>query len=133
MTVCVGTRHQSDQLLREGHLSEAAVAAGILHEGVAATVLLRIDRWICRRADYNVVISNGAATPLARSRNVPAAKLRVISDWLNLSAIAPTGGGPAWRTENGLADDELGFMFAGTMGPRVVSTSWWTSPRSFFQ
>jgi colanic acid biosynthesis glycosyl transferase WcaI len=95
---------------------EAAVAAGILHDTAAATLLLRIDRWVCRRADRNVVISNGAAAMLARSRDVPAAKLRVISDWLDLSTIAPTDGGPAWRRANGFADDELLFMFAGTMG-----------------
>jgi colanic acid biosynthesis glycosyl transferase WcaI len=95
---------------------EAAVAAGILHDGRAANMLLRIDRWVCRRADCNVVISDGAAALLARSRDVPAGKLRVISDWLDLTAIAPTDGGPAWRRENGLAADELVFMFAGTMG-----------------
>jgi colanic acid biosynthesis glycosyl transferase WcaI len=95
---------------------EAAVAAGILNEGGAATVLFRIDRWVCHRADCNVVISNGAAELLARSRNIPPAKLRVISDWLDLSSIAPTAGGPAWREENGFAADELVFMFAGTMG-----------------
>jgi colanic acid biosynthesis glycosyl transferase WcaI len=77
---------------------------------------LGIDRWVCRRADCNVVISNGAAALLARSRRIPAAKLRVISDWLDLSSIAPTTDGPAWRKENGLADNELMFMFAGTMG-----------------
>jgi colanic acid biosynthesis glycosyl transferase WcaI len=94
---------------------EAAVAAGILTEG-AAPMLLRIDRWVCHRVDYNVVISDGAAALLARSRSVPAPKLRVISDWLDLSSIAPTEGGPAWRNENGLAADEAVFMFAGTMG-----------------
>jgi colanic acid biosynthesis glycosyl transferase WcaI len=95
---------------------EAAVAAGILQQGGTAKVLLRIDRWVCRRADRNIVISNGAAGLLARSRNVPAEKVQVISDWLDLSAIAPTGGGPAWREEHGFAAEELLFMFAGTMG-----------------
>ena len=115
MTVCAARGIKVINYVKDIY-PEAAVAAGILHEPGAATVLLRIDRWVCRRADRNVVISNGAATLLARSRNVPAAKLRVISDWLDLRAIAPTGGGPKWRKEHGLAADELVFMFAGTMG-----------------
>jgi hypothetical protein len=40
---------------------EAAIAAGILRTGKISAVLLSIDRWICRRADCNVVISWGAA------------------------------------------------------------------------
>jgi colanic acid biosynthesis glycosyl transferase WcaI len=95
---------------------EAALAAGILRDGRVATALRRLDRWICRRAERNVVISKGAAAFLARSRGLPDAKLCVIPDWLDLSSIAPTSGGPAWRQDNGLADDELVFMFAGTMG-----------------
>jgi colanic acid biosynthesis glycosyl transferase WcaI len=95
---------------------EAAVAAGILRETGAAAVLLRVDRWICRRADCNVVISDGAAALLARSRHVPPARIRVICDWLDLRSIAPTGGGPAWRSANGIPHHEIVFMFAGTMG-----------------
>jgi colanic acid biosynthesis glycosyl transferase WcaI len=95
---------------------EAALAAGVLKRGRVATALLRLDRWICRRAACNVVISHGAAALLANSRKVPQEKLRVISDWIDLSSIAPSAGGPEWREENGIAKDELVFMFAGTFG-----------------
>jgi colanic acid biosynthesis glycosyl transferase WcaI len=115
MTVCTARGVKVINYVKDVY-PEAAVAAGILHEGRIATRLLRIDRWVCHRADCNVVISDGTAALLTRSRDLPPARVRIISDWLDLGSIAPTGGGPAWRQENGLADDELVFMFAGTMG-----------------
>jgi colanic acid biosynthesis glycosyl transferase WcaI len=95
---------------------EAAIAAGVMKPGAVASVLLRIDRWVCHRATRNVVISHGAAASLADSRNVPVQRLRVVFNWLDLSSIAPTDGGPAWREAHGFAKDERVFMFAGTMG-----------------
>ena len=96
---------------------EAATAAGIVpSDSMLTRALLRLDRWVCHRADVNVVISERAAAFLARSRRLPAAKVASIPDWLDLTAIAPTDGGPAWRKEVGLGPDERVFMFAGTMG-----------------
>lgn len=96
---------------------EAAIAAGLLRNGsLAASALTRLDRWICAHADRNVVISEGAAAFLTQSRRLPAEKVDVIPDWLDLSSILPTAGGPAWRAEVGLQPDERVFMFAGTMG-----------------
>lgn len=95
---------------------ETAVAAGLLRRGPVTATLAWIDRWVCHRADCNVVISNGAATLLASSRDLPADKTRVISDWLDLGSIGPTNGGPAWRSAAGFSEDDVIFMFAGTMG-----------------
>lgn len=96
---------------------EAATAAGLLGaDSRVASALMRLDRWVCHRAAVNVVISERAAAYLARSRGLPPAKVRAIPDWLDLTAIAPTAGGPAWRTEVGLDLGERVFMFAGTMG-----------------
>jgi colanic acid biosynthesis glycosyl transferase WcaI len=95
---------------------EAALAAGVLQKGRIATYLLAIDRWVCRRATCNVVISKGAAIFVGDSRDVPSQKVRVICDWLDLSLIAPADGGQTWREEHGFANDERIFMFAGTLG-----------------
>jgi colanic acid biosynthesis glycosyl transferase WcaI len=101
---------------------EAATAAGAIPDGsLVAAVLARIDRWVCARADRNVVISQGAARFLRGARGLPAAKIAVVPDWLDLDSIAPTGGGPAWRDEAGIGRDEFVCMFAGTMG--LVSRS----------
>ncbi len=96
---------------------EAAIAAGFLRgESLAASALARLDRWICTRADRNVVMSEGAAAVLAQSRKLPAERVFVIPGWLDLTSIIPTTCGPAWRKEVGLGHDEHVFMFAGTMG-----------------
>ena len=96
---------------------EAASAAGLLQANSGLTsALMRLDRWVCHHADVNVVISERAAAFLARARSLPPAKVVSIPDWLDLTAIAPTDGGPAWRAELGLDLGERVFMFAGTMG-----------------
>jgi colanic acid biosynthesis glycosyl transferase WcaI len=96
---------------------EAAVAAGILpSRGMLTTLIRRLDRWICRRAVTNVVISEGVAAFVARSRDVAPERIRVIPDWLDLATIRPTAGGQTWRRVIGLAQDDAVFMFAGTMG-----------------
>jgi colanic acid biosynthesis glycosyl transferase WcaI len=96
---------------------EAATAAGVVPEGSRiASLLRRMDRWVCARADRNVVISEGAATFLSRARQLPARKFTVVPDWLDLASIAPTTGGPAWRDEVGISREEFVCMFAGTMG-----------------
>jgi colanic acid biosynthesis glycosyl transferase WcaI len=96
---------------------EAATAAGLLSaDSPVASALMRLDRWVCHRAAVNVVISERAAAYLVRSRRLPPAKVHAIPDWLDLTAIAPTDGGPAWRRQVGLDLGERVFMFAGTMG-----------------
>ena len=95
---------------------EAAVAGGVLRPDRVAGALLRLDRWVCQQATCNVVISSAAASFLVESRCVPAGKVRIIFDWLDLKSIGPTDGGPGWRAEHGLGEDEVVFMFAGTLG-----------------
>ena len=96
---------------------EAATAAGFLRSPSRVTsALMALDRWVCHRAAVNVVISERAAAFFGRSRRLPPEKVVSIPDWLDLTAIAPTGGGPAWRRNVGLDVDARVFMFAGTMG-----------------
>jgi colanic acid biosynthesis glycosyl transferase WcaI len=115
MAVCVARRLKAINYIQDIY-PEAALAAGILKPGAVANALLSIDRWVCRRAACNVVISDGAAALLTESRNVPAEKLRVVFNWLDLRSTRSTDGGPAWRQAHGFTRDELLFMFAGTMG-----------------
>ncbi len=95
---------------------EAAVAASILREG--APPPRSCESTAGSVVEPTATSSSPTAPPPCWHARVTshAGKLRVISDWLDLSAIAPTSGGPAWRRANGLAADEIVFMFAGTMG-----------------
>jgi glycosyltransferase involved in cell wall biosynthesis len=116
LAVCAARRIKVVNYIKDIY-PEAATAAAVIQEGSwIAALLARLDRWICARADRNVVISARAATFLSRARRLPAAKFTVIPDWLDLASIAPTGGGPAWRDEVGIRRDEFVCMFAGTMG-----------------
>jgi len=95
---------------------ETAVAAGLLRSRRLTALLRSIDRWICQRADCNIVISDGASALLTATRGLPADNVRIIPNWLDLTSIGPTQGGPAWREAHGLPPDKIVIMFAGTMG-----------------
>ena len=96
---------------------EAAVSAGILKADSLATKAAReLDRWICRRAAINVVISEGMRDHLSESRRLPKTRFAIVRDWLDLGQIRPFEGAKSWRREVGLPAEDFVCMVAGTLG-----------------
>lgn len=96
---------------------EAMNASRMLHHNNPLhRLMLHTDRAVCRCAAYNIVISENMKDVLIECRDVPADKVKVVRDWLDLKNVRPFDGANIWRSDVGIPNDDIVFMFAGTMG-----------------
>lgn len=67
---------------------EIAVATGVLRNRGAIRAFERMERWVYRRADCMVVISEGFRDNLL-SKGVPDSKIRVVPNWADPDFVRP--------------------------------------------
>ena len=67
---------------------DVAVALGVLHNRAAIRAFEGMERWVYRRADRVVVISEGFRDNLL-SKGVPDSKIRVVPNWADPDFIRP--------------------------------------------
>jgi len=90
---------------------DIAVALNYLTNPAAVAFFRRMERWIYRRADRIVVISEGFRQNLM-GKGVEAAKLRVVSNWADPDQIIPGPADNPFRRETG-ANSELLVVYSG--------------------
>ncbi len=90
---------------------DVAVALNYLRNPAAVAFFRRMERWIYRRADRIVVISEGFRQNLL-GKGVPALKIQVVPNWADPDQIVPESSGNAFRRETG-TNDELLVMYSG--------------------
>ena len=91
---------------------DVAVALNYLANPAAVALFRRMERWIYRRADRIVVISEGFRHNLLGKR-VPPEKIHVVPNWADPDEIVPGPSGNAFRRETGTHNDELLVLYAG--------------------
>lgn len=94
---------------------EAALEAKAVGPGLVFRVARKIDGWVCKKAARVRVIGQGQKDTLLR-RGIPADQVQVIPLWLDETRIRPTHRSSHWRTENGIGQDRLVVLYAGTIG-----------------
>jgi colanic acid biosynthesis glycosyl transferase WcaI len=95
---------------------DIAVETGTIRNGLAIRAARAVERWVYRRSDRIVVLSEGFRTDLVESRGVPPGKIRVIPVWIDPEAIRRTPDPLAWRREHGIPTDAFVVLYAGTIG-----------------
>jgi colanic acid biosynthesis glycosyl transferase WcaI len=90
---------------------DIAVALNYLTNPLAVALFRGMERWIYRRADRIVVISEGFRRNLLGKR-VPASKIHVVPNWADPGQIVPGPADNAFRRETG-ANGELLVMYSG--------------------
>jgi len=96
---------------------EAMIAAGIFdRKNIIAKLLLWIDDRICGFVTRTVVISEKMKEVVTKTRARSIGNVQVINDWLDLQYIKSFEGKNTWRREVGIPEDDIVFMYAGTMG-----------------
>jgi glycosyltransferase involved in cell wall biosynthesis len=94
---------------------EFAVGMGIVRDGVLARSALRLKRFLYARA-RRVVINSPGFLPFLERYGVPANKIRVVPNGVDVHEFDPAGRGEAMRTAWG-ADGRFVVLYAGALGP----------------
>jgi colanic acid biosynthesis glycosyl transferase WcaI len=97
--------------------SDAALATGILKDGIAVRLARRIERFAYSNADRIVCLCQAFVDKLA-ARGIPAAKLQVIPDWADTHTVYPIAGVTAFRKANGLTQEQFLIMHTGNVGKK---------------
>lgn len=97
---------------------ESLVIQGRIGErGWVARLLRRIDRSIARGASAVMVLTEQWASLYRRTREVDAGRVRVVPNWIDETAVAPSEeGSRAWRQAHGIADDAFLLVYGGNVG-----------------
>jgi colanic acid biosynthesis glycosyl transferase WcaI len=97
--------------------SEAALATGILDEGILVRVARAIERFVYRKAEVVVCLCQPFIEKLA-SCGIPRERLRLIPDWGDTQRVYPIAQPDAFRTANGISTGQLLVMHTGNMGKK---------------
>jgi glycosyltransferase involved in cell wall biosynthesis len=95
---------------------ESAVLSGMVKDGWIVRFMYRLERFVYRRADRIIVVTEGARTNLER-KGVPPGKLAVLPNWVDqgLFAQPEPGARELIRRQFGWGDRFV-ILFAGNLG-----------------
>lgn len=96
---------------------DAAFELGILRRAWVRVLVLRVERWLLRRFDRISTISARMAEKLI-GKGVPAARVRVVENWVNLHIVVPMSGPSALRNELGITAETCVVLYSGNMAEK---------------
>lgn len=110
--------HRKPYLIKLTDLaSEAALATGILDEGILVRLARAIERFVYRKAEIVVCLCQPFIEKL-KSCGIPRDKLQLIPDWGDTQRVYPIAEPDAFRTANGISKDQFLIMHTGNMGKK---------------
>jgi len=96
---------------------ESLTSQGRRGSGLAARMLLALDRWIARRAAAVVVISDRFAEHYRRTRGVDASRIHAVPNWLPSAGTEErAGASDACRDRNAIPRDAFLLVYGGNVG-----------------
>jgi colanic acid biosynthesis glycosyl transferase WcaI len=97
--------------------SDAALATGILEEGLAIRMARSLEGFIYRRSRTVVCLCQGFIDRLS-ARGVPAEKLQLIPDWADTERIRPVDADGTFRRAHGFSREQFLILHSGNMGKK---------------
>ncbi len=97
--------------------SDAALATGILREGILVRRARALEKLVYRHAQAIVCLCEEFREKLAQS-GIPAERLRLIPDWGDTDAIRPVPSDGSFRDANRIAREKFVVIHAGNMGKK---------------
>ena len=94
---------------------QAAFAVGHLKGGLALSLARSVERFLLRRFDLVITISEQMQAALQEG-GVKPERLRLIRNWVDLASIYPKPGPNPVREEVGAQDDERIVLYSGNLG-----------------
>jgi colanic acid biosynthesis glycosyl transferase WcaI len=95
--------------------SDAAIATGILKDGLAVRMARAIEGFGYRQADRVVCICDGFVEKLTE-RGIAPDRLKLIPLWGDTENVYPITGATKFRQANGITDQQFLIMHTGNMG-----------------
>jgi len=97
--------------------TDAAVATGIMQEGLALRLGRALEGFIYRKAGKVVCLCQGFIQKL-QARGIQTEKLQVIPDWSDTDRIHPVPRPEAFRKTHDLSEGQFVVMHTGNMGKK---------------
>jgi colanic acid biosynthesis glycosyl transferase WcaI len=97
--------------------SDAALATGIMRDGLAVRLARRLEAFVYGRATSVVCLCQGFIERLSE-REVPREKLPLIPDWGDTERIRPLQSSARFRAENDIASGQFLVLHTGNMGKK---------------
>jgi glycosyltransferase involved in cell wall biosynthesis len=85
------------------------------HSDAIDAALQRVNRYLVRRADMNVALGETMKQRLIENKGAPPARVTIIPDWADTSAITPGAKDNAFARAHGLVDKFV-VMHSGNLG-----------------
>lgn len=96
---------------------DAAFELGILPEGPLRTMVAAVERWLLRQFDCVSTISDRMLEK-AISKGVDKRRSLLFPNWVDTNTIFPLPRENAFRTDLGLTDNTLVFLYSGNIGEK---------------
>jgi colanic acid biosynthesis glycosyl transferase WcaI len=97
--------------------SDAAIATGILKDGLAVRMARAVEGFGYRQADRVVCICEGFVEKLTE-RGIAPDRLKLIPLWGDTEKVYPITGARKFRQANGIPDEQFLIMHTGNMGKK---------------
>jgi colanic acid biosynthesis glycosyl transferase WcaI len=97
--------------------SDAALATGIMKEGLAIRMARALEGFLYKKARTVVCLCQGFIEKLT-ARGVPAEKFRLIPDWGDTERIRPVESDGTFREANGFGPGQFLILHSGNMGKK---------------
>ena len=97
--------------------SDAALATGILEDGLAARLARALERFVYEKAGAIICLCQGFVDKLTE-RGVPPGKLHLIPDWGDTQNIRPLEQEDGFRRANGFSAEQFLVLHTGNMGKK---------------
>lgn len=94
---------------------DAAFVVGHLRAGFTQRIALGFEKWIMRRFDRVVTISDRMAERIA-AKGVRRDQLAVVRNWVDLEKIRPLAGPNTYRRDLGIQEGQFVVLYAGAIG-----------------
>ncbi len=94
---------------------ESALNAGLIKEGFAASMMKRIDSWVCRRSNVVGTLTDDMRQ-LLLDRGLPEEHVILQRHWVDESRIYPMSRMSEWRKRYEVPADKFVVLHAGTIG-----------------
>ncbi len=97
---------------------DAAFAVGHMGKGgPMARLAYGFERLVLRGFDTVITIANAMSRRIA-DKGVPADRIHVVRNWVDLDQIYPVPHASAYRAELGLQDDDFVVLYSGNLGAK---------------